>query len=123
MATPRLPPECVDCEQRPRVGRSTRCEQCRMEHRRDRQTGSQRERRQRSRTESIPTPEASGERAREPYLRLDPEVQQRVLAVEHALRYSVPYAKHLHQRIGPTPYLDDLHAAISDLLRQLSAHK
>jgi hypothetical protein len=94
-----------------------------MEHRRERQTGTQRERRQRSRTESIPPPEASGDRASEPRPTVEPGEQERIRAVEHALRYSTPYVAYLHERIGPTPYLDDLHTAISDLLRHLSSDR
>lgn len=52
---------------------------------------------------------------------MDSDIQDRIRAVEHALRYSTPYIEHLHARIGPTPYLDDLHVAVGDLLRHLSS--
>jgi hypothetical protein len=122
MATPRLPPECADCQQRPRTGHSTRCEQCRNKHRRERQPSTQRERRQRP-SGSIHAPAESDAQPREPYPRVDPGEQERIRAVEQALRYSTPYVAYLHERIGPTPYLDDLHTAISDLLRHLSSDR
>ena len=105
MVTPRLPPECQDCEQAPRVGRSTRCADCRTKHCRASKTAAKKRTRDRNGIgrQSAATVSATGPQRPG----LDADVQERIRAVEPALQYS-------------TPYLDGLHVAIRALLQQLS---
>ena len=119
MVTPRLPPECADCEQRPRVGRSTRCADCRAKHRRANKTASTKRRREQALAAPVVESTVTAVTVDSPVPGLDPEVQKRLLAVERALRPSTAYVEYLHKRVGLTPYLDDLHTAVADLVRAL----
>ena len=47
------------------------------------------------------------------------DLRKRLIAVERALRSSTVYTEYLHRRLGPTPHLDDLHAAVMALLSTL----
>lgn len=116
MTTPPLPPECFDCGQQPRQGRSKRCRDCRTLHRRQRQAETQRQRRSKPRPTS---PAPAVERPEMGPHETDAEIQARIDAVSHTLRCSTLYAQHLHQRIGPTPYLDHLHDAVNALLTEM----
>jgi hypothetical protein len=52
-------------------------------------------------------------------LGIDPDIKERIAALERALRYNTPYLHYLRDRIGPTPYLDELRDSVKDLLMQL----